>query len=42
MNNRAVPFLLGLAFGHFGLRWFIHAAYIVSIVAAFYLGRFSA
>jgi hypothetical protein len=39
MNNKVVPFLLGLAVGHFGLRWIWHGSYAVAIILAFEIGK---
>jgi hypothetical protein len=34
-----IPFILGLAIGHWGLRWFIHFSYVVMIFVAFFVGK---
>lgn len=38
-KDRIVPFVLGLAFGFFGIRWFMHVIYVALIVGSFFLGR---
>lgn len=36
MNNRFVAFLVGLLLGMQGIKWFIHAFYILTIAALLY------
>jgi hypothetical protein len=39
MNQKVIPFLLGLAFGCFGVRWFTHLIYLGLIASSFFAGR---
>lgn len=39
MKDRVVPFILGLAFGFWGIRWFMHVTYWLLIIGAFFLGK---
>lgn len=39
VDDKVVPFVIGLALGFWGIRWFMHLAYLLLIVGAFFLGR---
>lgn len=39
IDKKVVAFALGVAVGHWGLRWFYHLGYAVGIVVAFIAGR---
>lgn len=39
LEKKAIPFILGLCVGHYGVRWFIHVGYLVGIAAAFLIGK---
>lgn len=39
MKDRAVPFLVGVVVGWWGVRWFIHFGYLAAVIAAYALGH---
>lgn len=39
MNQRVVPFLLGMTVGFWGVRWFVHLGWLTLTVVAFCLGH---
>lgn len=39
IEKKLVPFVLGFAVGHWGLRWFMHVGYLAAVVAAFFMGK---
>ena len=39
IDKKLVAFALGMAVGHWGLRWVYHGGYLALAVGAFFLGR---
>jgi hypothetical protein len=39
IEKTIIPFAAGMILGHYGLKWFIHAAYLMAIVVAYIIGK---